>query len=187
MHCCSGSCWDREVREGWGHQELLGPQIHPGLSQPSGCSWPRIQSPLVDASPSPQPAGFTHCSQRNSFTARCLNASRAETVGGRVKERESQRSTEWENKNTKGKQDVRAKAAFHGAACSEGSPRGSPADATAPAPGWEPAGPREAPAQGQDGNVTDNGRWHGAGMSGGHTQWRDAAGTEHRAVNTYRD
>lgn len=46
---------------------------------------------------------------------------------------------------------------------------------------------REAPAQGQDGNVTDNGRWHGAGMSGGHTQWRDAAGTEHRAVNTYRD
>lgn len=132
------------MREGWGHQELLGPQIHPGLSQPSGCSWPRIQSPLVDASPSPQPAGFTHCSQRNSFTARCLNASRAETVGGRVKERESQRSTEWENKNTKGKQDVRAKAAFHGAACSEGSPRESPADATAPAPGWEPAGPRGA-------------------------------------------
>lgn len=37
------------------------------------------------------------------------------------------------------------------------------------------------------GNVTDDGRWHGAGMSGGHTERRDAAGTERRAVNTYRD
>lgn len=40
----------------------------------------------------------------------------------------------------------------------------------------------------QTGNVTDNGRWDGAGMSGDDTQRRDAAAGAGRAAgNTYRD
>lgn len=54
---------------------------------------------------------------------------------------------------------------------------------------WKNSDPEEQlPLGDQTGNVTDNGRWDLAGMSGGDTQQRDAAaGAGCAAVNTYRD
>lgn len=54
---------------------------------------------------------------------------------------------------------------------------------------WGTRWPREsASAQGRDGQITDDGRWDEAGMSGGDRQRRDAAaGAGRAAADTYRD
>lgn len=55
-------------------------------------------------------------------------------------------------------------------------------------PAGESDSEEQLPLGDQTGNFMDNGRWDGAGMSGGDTQRRDAAaGAGRTAVNTYRD